>query len=144
MHVKLSLGPTIYVGPSESSIFGILFEIMNSAKSYHNDHYYLLRQKAFLDPRNKAARTDLIEFILYLIDWAEALPEEDLLSDEGWLTASDICGVLLTYDLAESKWMRPENEPVLYEIFNLSSPLDVDANNPEAWQKLFAAAGKLK
>ncbi len=117
---------------------------MNSTKYYHTDLYFSLRRKAFHNPQDKTTRPDLVKFIHYLVSQANKLSEEDLLTAEGWRTASDICAVLLTYDLCESEWMTPENEPVLYELFEYSGTLDGDANDPKAWQKLFVASNKLR
>jgi len=110
-----------------------------------------LRELILADPPTARIRDDLIRYLLALVDEAKTLSEEKLLGGDGSGIASMLC-IALAWNYRSDEpqnvegddgWFTGASDPIFIEMLYPVSELDVDANDPESWKKLFAAADKL-
>ena len=92
------------------------------------------------EPCGKENKPELISFIKTLATKASNMDDTQRLSGPGHVIAMDIAGALAfqgANGVEGDDWITADEEPVLFELLQVSGKLDVDSNNPEMWQKLF-------
>lgn len=106
-----------------------------------------LRNHIFVQPATRGVRPYLIKYVLLLVAEAKKLPEDELLDPNGHEIAVDICGALAwqgAEGVENDGWFNEKDEPVLSELLDVTGVLDVDANHPDKWQRLFELAKHLQ
>lgn len=121
-----------------------------------------LNQMVYSEPTNKKLRPYLVEYVKYYSNQAQLLSEHELLHGQGGDYAANICGAIAWQGavsvpndswitnwidrssikkrepLATSdSWITKEDEPILWNILEIASLLDVDSSNIDQWHKLF-------
>ena len=123
-------------------------------------HEHSLSNLVYSEPTGRHLRPHLVDYVKYYAGKAKQLTEDELLHGKGSNFASDICGALSwqgandaqddawitdwisRYDKSIS-WITEKDEPILWKILEVSSPLDVDSNDSKKWRELFELADKL-
>lgn len=116
---------------------------------------FLMSKNRVIDPEDvygditgPERRPVLVRDILRVGDNIRNLSNDELCGTSKGIYATDNVLLELAYNSAPwtegHEWMSEKNEPLLNEIMNDLSPLDVDNNNPEAWAKLKADIEKLR
>ena len=131
-------------------------------------HEHSLSNLVYSEPTGRHLRPHLVDYVKYYAGKAKQLTEDELLHGKGSNFASDICGALSwqgandaqddawitdwisRYDKKSTKptidsisWITEKDEPILWKILEVSSPLDVDSNDSKKWRELFELADKL-
>ncbi|MFZ1360902.1 MAG: hypothetical protein WAS27_02670 [Candidatus Saccharimonadales bacterium] len=107
---------------------------------------YSIKEKVYTEPTSEQVRPHLVEYIQFYIDEAKSVSRDELLHGKGNDIASIICGALAWQGadgVEGDDWIDQEREPVLWKILEITSRLDIDANDADAWQKLFAVVDEL-
>ncbi|RWZ78509.1 MAG: hypothetical protein EOT05_02030 [Candidatus Microsaccharimonas sossegonensis] len=108
-----------------------------------------LRPLLTKEPITRAIRPATIEFVKLIGDDIRKLSLEERLIGEGTALVGKILSVLVlqsneTAGVNTDGWFNPYDEPVLERILELTSALDLDANQPEIWSDLSKAIDDLK
>lgn len=106
-----------------------------------------LKSQAFKEPSTVANRPFIIKLIKVRVRDARGLSDDELLHGQGMSIASDISGVL-AWNSADSgvdhdNWLNENNEPILYEVLQVSGALDAEGNTRDNWLKLFSLSENL-
>ncbi len=106
------------------------------------------RQLIYPKLSTKQVRPYLVEHVLYLIGEAKKLSRDELLSDGGYGhgIAIDMCGVLAWQDASgveNDGWFNEKDEPLLYELLNVSGSLDGNPDQPDQWKRLMELSEQL-
>jgi len=107
-----------------------------------------LKNLVFTEPSSKAVRPHLLELIRFQINRAHLLSNQELLHGEGANIAAVICGAIAWNSADEGVehdgWLNANDEPLLFDILNVSGSLDADGNDKEKWIQLFELVERLK
>ena len=104
------------------------------------------KPKFLREPSSRENKPELVAYIKDLATKASDLDEQQRLSGPGHVIAMDIAGALAfqgAKGVEGEDWITLEEEPVLFELLQVSGTLDADSNNPEMWAKLFDLTNKL-
>lgn len=99
------------------------------------------------EPTGLERRPAIVKEILEAGDKIKHKSTDILCGDNGDRDVSYLLGMLAynsSPDVKGYEWMSKEREPLLDEIMDDLSPIDVDNNNPEAWRKLKADIERLR
>lgn len=95
---------------------------------------------AFLDhPTREKARSAVIADVRAQCQEAKALPVEERTGSRGNGIGISICAVLIW----NQNWINERDDPELSEMLDISVQLDIDANDENAWQRLFELSEKV-
>lgn len=106
-----------------------------------------LRQEIFVEPATETTRPALLKYLRTQAKLAKSMPSADLYEGKGNGIAADICGALAwpgATGVDGDNWITPTSEPLLWRVLELSSELDIDSNNPTAWQELLDHIDRLQ
>lgn len=110
----------------------------------------LERKNILVDFPTVSVRPALITFVKDAIGEAKTLPLPERIVDgsRGHDIAGDISTALL-WQLADGSnersdgWLNEKDEPILYEMFDISGSLDGTPSQEDKWGKLFQLADRL-
>lgn len=132
------------------------------------EHIHDISKIVYSEPASKELRPHVVLYVRYYINKAKGLSQDELLHGEGSDYASNICGALAWQgakdtetdvwiadwanrgnkpegsDASEDRgWITKKDEPVLWKILEVASPLDIDSNNIDKWHELFDLVDQL-
>jgi len=104
------------------------------------------KPKFLREPSSRENKPKLVSYIKDLANKALALGEQQRLSGPGHVIAMDIAGAL-AFQGAEGvegeDWITPEEEPILFELLQVSGALDADSNDLPMWHRLSELVNKM-
>lgn len=112
-----------------------------------NDKLRALHREILKEPIRRTIRPRVVQYVLELSTQASLLAEEDLAGTKGHSIAMDICGALgfQTADgVDHDNWLNQKDEPILSDILAVSSILDFDSDNRNAWKQFFNLTSALR